>query len=137
MMISIHEALLTQIRVNAEKTYPNECCGLLLGTSHYIKEIRSADNASNDSRHRRYLIHPRDLMAAENYVRGIGMEVMGVYHSHPDHPAHPSEFDRRNAVPGYLYLIVNVIQGRSGDVTGWRVEDWGAGFESEALHILR
>lgn len=137
MVIEIQEVLLAQIRVTAEQCYPNECCGLLLGTFPYIKEIRSIENASNDSRDRRYLIHPRDLMDAESYVRGIGMEVMGVYHSHPDHPAYPSAFDRENAVPQYLYLIVNVTRGRSGDVACWRVGDWGAEFKSEALHVLR
>jgi proteasome lid subunit RPN8/RPN11 len=136
-MISIHKILLKQLRISAEKSYPNECCGMLLGTPPYIKEIRPVENASSDSKLRRYLIHPRDLMDAENYVRGIGMEVMGVYHSHPDHPSQPSAFDEENAVPQYLYLIVNVMQGRSGDVTCWRMGDWGAEFEPEALHILR
>jgi proteasome lid subunit RPN8/RPN11 len=136
-MIEIHEVLLEQIRVNAEKSYPNECCGLLLGTSHYIKEIRPVENVSRDSKLRRYLIHPRDLMDAENYGRGIGMELMGVYHSHPDHPARPSAFDRETAIPQYIYIIVNVTQSRSGDVTCWRIGNWGSEFEPAALRILR
>jgi proteasome lid subunit RPN8/RPN11 len=135
-MTEIHKVLLEQICINAEKSYPDECCGLLMGTSHSIKEIRPVENASNDSKRRRYLIHPKDLMDAENYGLGIGMEVIGVYHSHPDHPAHPSAFDNETAVPQYLYLIVNVTQGRSGDVTCWRMGNWGSGFEPEALNIL-
>jgi proteasome lid subunit RPN8/RPN11 len=136
-MIEIHEVVLAQICVNAEKDYPNECCGLILGTSHHIKEIRPAENVSDDSRRNRYMVHPRDLMDAENYGRGIGMELTGVYHSHPDHPARPSAYDRETAIPQYIYLIVNVTQGRSGDVTCWRIENWGSEFEPVILHILR
>jgi len=136
-MISIHEKLLKQLRVSALKTYPNECCGLLLGTSRSIEEIRAAENAANESRHRRYIIHPRDLLEADNYARGLGMELIGVYHSHPDHPARPSAFDRETAIPQYHYLIINVTQGRSGDVTCWRTENWGSEFEPVTLHILR
>jgi proteasome lid subunit RPN8/RPN11 len=136
-MIEIHEVLLARICVSAEKSYPNECCGLLLGTSHYIKEIRPVENSSSDSQRRRYLIKPKDLMDADHYGLGLAMDLIGVYHSHPDHPARPSAFDRETAVPQYLYLIVNVTQGRAGDVTCWRMRNWGSEFEPEALYILR
>jgi proteasome lid subunit RPN8/RPN11 len=136
-MIKIYKELLSQIRLTAEKTYPNECCGLLLGAESLVREIRPAENISIGSRQRRYVIHPRDLLDAENYVRGIGMEVLGVYHSHPDHPARPSVFDRGNAVQRYVYLIVNVTRGCAGDVTCWRLGDRDSGFEPESLVILR
>jgi proteasome lid subunit RPN8/RPN11 len=133
LMAFIHKEILKQICVTAEQHYPKECCGLLIGKAGDIMEIRAAENVAKELMHRRYLIHPLELLAAENYVRGTGMEVLGVYHSHPDYPARPSEFDLENAVPHYLYMIVSVARGRSGEAACWRLDDCHSGFKPEEL----
>ncbi len=135
-MAQISKVLIEQIRVSAEQCYPNECCGLLLGKDRSVIEIRAVENVAEESRRSRYLISPLDLYNADNYVRGIGLEVIGVYHSHPDHPARPSTYDREHAVPHYLYLIVNVTNGRAGDIGGWTLGDWESPFVAEDLLVV-
>ncbi len=135
-MTTILKVILDKIRVSAEEYYPNECCGLLLGAGGRIAEIRPVENASPESRGRRYLISPIDLLHADNYARQAGLEIIGIYHSHPDHPARPSEFDREHAILNYLYLIVKVAGGKAGDITGWRLTDWDAPFTPEDLAIV-
>ena len=82
-------------------------------------DLRATDNTYEDSRSNRYLISPKDLLEAEKLARQSGLEVIGVYHSHPDHPACPSEFDLERAFAWYSYVIVSVADGEPGDLTSW------------------
>ncbi len=137
MRLSIASDLLRKIREHGRRDYPNECCGLLLG--HADGEVRRITalipirNARDDSRHNRYLIAPEDMLKAEKEALGKGLDVLGTYHSHPDHPARPSEFDRDNAFPWYSYVIVSVNQGMPGDLASWCLRDDRTAFDLEEI----
>jgi proteasome lid subunit RPN8/RPN11 len=122
---------------HAAATYPDECCGVLIGRiledSTIVERLLSADNERNDSRHNRYLINPETVLAAHKEARALGLDVVGYYHSHPDHPARPSEFDREHAWPGVSYLIVSVEKGNVADSRSWRLADDREKFDEEKI----
>jgi proteasome lid subunit RPN8/RPN11 len=131
----IHE----QIRLQAVASYPEECCGLLFGQQtgdcQYVVELREVKNVAESSRQSRYCIAPTDLLDAENFAREHGLEILGVYHSHPNHPARPSELDRERAILHYSYIIASVTRGEAGELTCWTLHDWDLPFDSEELVI--
>jgi proteasome lid subunit RPN8/RPN11 len=122
---------------HAAASYPDECCGVLIGRilddSTVVERLLSADNERNDSRHNRYLINPETVLAAHKEARALGLDVVGYYHSHPDHPARPSEFDREHAWPGVSYLIVSVDKGNVADSRSWRLADDRGKFDEEKI----
>lgn len=122
---------------HAASTYPDECCGVLIGRisddSTVVERLLSADNERDDSRHNRYLINPETVLAAHKEARALGLDVVGYYHSHPDHPARPSEFDREHAWPGVSYLIVSVEKGNVADSRSWRLTDDREKFDEEKI----
>jgi proteasome lid subunit RPN8/RPN11 len=122
---------------HAAASYPDECCGVLIGSfsgeTTSVDRIVPADNERNDSRHNRYLINPETVLAAHKEARALGLDVVGYYHSHPDHPARPSEFDREHAWPGVSYLIVSVEKGNVADIRSWRLADDREKFDEEEI----
>lgn len=137
------------MRSHAEQTYPNECCGLLLGTSaqsdtRELVQIQPMENAWNAaiadelgddpaiSKTRRYWIDPAHLLKAMRTARTIGLDIIGIYHSHTDHPAIPSECDRRLAWQHYSYLILSVHHGTVQDLRCWHLDDTHH-FHTEAI----
>ena len=112
---------------HGEASYPEECCGFLIGRisgeETVVERVLSVDNARQDSRHNRFLIHPETVLAAHKEARAAGLDVVGYYHSHPDHPARPSEYDREHAWPFYSYVIVAIAKGRPADMTSWVLDD--------------
>lgn len=138
MTLRISEALLDEIRLHGEQAYPAECCGLLAGRSSPIKEVlrlRPITNRRTDDPHR-YLISADDLRSAAREVERSELEVLGFYHSHPDHPAAPSAFDQEHAWPWYSYVIVRVDGGRSGDIASWILQDDRSAMRSEPLDVF-
>jgi proteasome lid subunit RPN8/RPN11 len=132
--------LLQQIRRQSEAAYPAECCGALAGRvdGEGVKDvvrIAPAINRRTDDPHR-YLIAPEDLRRLDVELRGEGLEVVGYYHSHPDHPARPSAFDTEHAWPWYSYLIVRVDRGTAGDAASWRLDDEQPLMHPESLEVL-
>ena len=125
------------IREHAREAYPHECCGFLVGRFEedvrVVAGLARADNAHADSPQNRYTIAPEEFVRVEHAARERGFEVVGFYHSHPDHRARPSEFDREHAWPVYAYLIVSVHAGEPGELTAWRLADDRAGFHAEAV----
>jgi proteasome lid subunit RPN8/RPN11 len=118
--------------------YPEECCGLLLGRSsdngNEIIAIRRATNRNVDRRHDRFVIGPDDFIAADRAARKEGLDIVGMYHSHPDHPARPSSTDHAQATfPGYTYVIVAVVSGRATDLTAWTLAADRSRFVTEAV----
>ena len=128
---------LQTIARHASVSYPEECCGFLIGRAGahetLIERVLSVGNEREDSRHNRYVIRPETVLAAQKEARALGFDVVGYYHSHPDHPAVPSEFDREHAWPGLSYLIVSVEKGKVAAARSWRLTDDRARFEEEAI----
>ncbi|MGQ9897942.1 MAG: Mov34/MPN/PAD-1 family protein [Acidobacteriota bacterium] len=127
------------IRAHGETDYPYECCGLLLGAfaaegRKTTVEVMPISNAREESAKRnRFLITPQELMRGERYARRQQLDIIGFYHSHPDHPAVPSGYDLDHALPVYSYVIVSVMQGRAGDVLSWELEADRSRFNSESI----
>ena len=114
-MLKIRKTEVDEIRRHGEETYPYECCGLLLGLTNgderVVASVARAGNTRTDSPHNRYNIDPKDYIRIQREGRERGQDVIGFYHSHPDHPARPSEYDRDHAWPWYSYVIVSVERG--------------------------
>jgi proteasome lid subunit RPN8/RPN11 len=130
------------IHQHAAMTYPEECCGILIGhrvedngeSTAIVERILSANNdREEESRHNRYVIDPQTVLAAHKEARAAGADVVGYYHSHPDCAAVPSDFDREHAWPGLTYLIVSVEEGTVVDSRGWQLTDDRREFEEETL----
>lgn len=139
MTLIVSDDDLARMYAHCEKAYVEECCGMLIGPAPVggsdivISEIVAAENEREDSRHNRYVISPQALLTTQRSARERGLEVLGYYHSHPDHPARPSEFDREHAWPGTSYLIISVMKGRVADGRSWRLADDRSRFEEEDL----
>jgi proteasome lid subunit RPN8/RPN11 len=128
---------LAAIRRHGEATYPHECCGFLVGRAddrgRTALRLFAADNERTDSARNRYLISPESYLKAELSAEAAGLEVIGFYHSHPDAPAAPSEFDREHALPGCSYVIVSVREGKARELTSWVLAEDRSRFISEPL----
>jgi proteasome lid subunit RPN8/RPN11 len=122
---------------HGEQTYPEECCGFLIGRADaettWVERLLPVANERQDSRHNRYVINPETVLAAHKEARAAGADVVGYYHSHPDHPSKPSDFDREHAWPGLSYLIVSVQKGRAADARSWRLADDRDQFDEEII----
>jgi len=138
-MISLTDEHLTAIRAHGEEDYPYECCGLLIGrfdtdTVKAVEEIYPISNAREETDKRnRFLITPEEFMRGERHARSRKLDVVGIYHSHPDHPAQPSQFDLDHALPVYSYIIVSVREGKATDLFSWLMEDDRSRFNAEEI----
>ncbi len=117
------------IRRHGTETYPNECCGALISVGDTIVEAFALPNTTSAGARRRFLIGPDDYRLAEARARERGGALAGFYHSHPDHPARPSEHDLAQAWPNLLYIIVSVNAGTPGDLRSWRLLEDRSGFQ--------
>jgi proteasome lid subunit RPN8/RPN11 len=134
-------ALADEIRRHAERAYPEETAGLMLGAVEdgdrrlVDKIVSLANRWEAQGRHHRYRIEPRDLMEAEDRADREGLTIVGIFHSHPDHPARPSSFDLDQALPFYSYLIVRVDRGASVESRAWRLTEDRSRFDEEILDL--
>jgi proteasome lid subunit RPN8/RPN11 len=139
MTLRLPGALADEIRRHGEAAYPAECCGAMVGradgAAKEVLRLAPAVNRRTDDPHR-YLIAPDDLRRLEREVRGAGQEIVGYYHSHPDHPARPSAFDAEHAWPWYSYLIVRIDRGRGADMASWVLDDERPLMHPESLDVL-
>jgi len=138
--LEISAAVLRQIHRHGEAAYPEEGAGLLLGTdsgkARIVREILDLPNAREDqARHNRYLLSAEDYLRGEAEADQLGLEVLGVFHSHPDHPNRPSEFDREWAWPNYSYIITSVWSGRAIESRAWRLTDDRQEFVEELIVV--
>jgi proteasome lid subunit RPN8/RPN11 len=112
---------------HAEADYPRECCGLILGVGDRVEAIEPMVNVwvgeAGHSVRDRYAIDPAEMLGVMKRSRDQGLEIIGIYHSHPDHPAVPSECDRAAAWPQYRYVILSVERGKVVDLGVWVLED--------------
>jgi proteasome lid subunit RPN8/RPN11 len=139
MRVVVAGDLVERMRRHGEETYPHECCGFMLGSAEEgqqrIVEVRGQPNERTESRENRFVISPEQFKAAEKYARGAGLQLVGIYHSHPDSPARPSEYDRDHAWPWFSYIIVSVKGGTAEEMHAWQLRDDRSGFDPLALEI--
>ena len=141
MVVEISEAILSQIHNHGQAAYPEEGAGLLLGVvtgeRKQVKSILGLNNAREDSaRHNRYLITPQDMLTGEQQAMDQGLEIVGVFHSHPDHPNRPSEFDREWAMPWFSYVITNVNNGQAVESRSWQLSEDRSKFFEEQIIVI-
>ena len=121
---------------DAIKTFPDECCGFLFGIEkeddRIVTDILIVNNAKEGDKRRRFEISPRDYMKAEQYADENNLHLLGIYHSHPNHPAIPSEHDRLAAQPWFSYVIISVLEKKVGLIRSWRLNESNQ-FEEEKL----
>jgi proteasome lid subunit RPN8/RPN11 len=134
-------AILNQVvQRHLRGAYPEEGCGVLLGGDQdgrrEVRRVVPLENRRDESRRNRYLIDPEQLLRVDREARAEGLEVVGFFHSHPDHPASPSAFDLEHAWPYYSYLIVSVQEGRVAEARSWRLAEDRSRFEPEDIEIL-
>ena len=122
------------IRRHGEETFPHECCGALVGVAGHASAVVALANTTEEGPRRRFLVRPSDYRLAEQRARELGGELLGFYHSHPDHPARPSQFDLDHAWPTFAYVIVAVAAGASAAMTVWWLKDDRTIFEEGKLH---
>ena len=139
MMLFLSMALLGSIAAHGEQAYPAEGAGFLLGTDQDDRVVHDLVFAANTrelpARSRRYLIDPQEYIAAEIESEQRGLELLGVFHSHPDHPSAPSEYDREWAQPSFSYIITSIQSGKAGDSRSWRLDDDRNRFVEEEIRI--
>jgi len=127
------------IRSEGQNAYSNECCGVLMGLveesgNKTVKQTQAIHNAQkDDEQYHRFLITPEDMLNAEQTARKLGLDVVGFYHSHPDCPAAPSDYDKDHALPFYSYVIVSVEKGEAKDITSWELTADRASFLPEKI----
>jgi proteasome lid subunit RPN8/RPN11 len=122
-------AIVESIERHARDAYPYECCGALLGRGASILQVLPIANSSDEPRQRRFRIRPEDFQRTEKHAEQQQLELLGFYHSHPDHPARPSAYDLEHAWPNLIYVILSIDSQRAGDLTAWSLRDDRSRFE--------
>ncbi|MGH9356022.1 MAG: M67 family metallopeptidase [Terriglobia bacterium] len=155
MAIRISEDGLSSIRRHGARDYPNECCGAMLGVeTGGVKEVIDLAPLANlrgdparadqllplaspgrESERNRFLIDPADMRKVERDAKARGLDIIGFYHSHPDHPARPSDYDRDHAFPWYSYVIIAVHAGQPGPVASFTLREDRLSFEEESVQV--
>jgi proteasome lid subunit RPN8/RPN11 len=123
-----------EIRRHGEETYPHECCGALVGSGNHVTATVALPNTTEEGPRRRFMVRPSDYRVAEQKAGELGAELLGFYHSHPDHPARPSQYDLDHAWPTFAYIIVAVAQGKSEAMTVWYLKEDRSAFDEGELN---
>ena len=138
-MIRLDPKTLEAVREHGREAYPEECCGALLGTgvngSARVARIARMENARRDGRRRRYVIEPLEYARVERQADAESLSVLGFYHSHPDHPAVPSEYDLSHAFPSFHYVVLSVGAGVPGEAASYVLSEDRGAFEREEMRI--
>jgi proteasome lid subunit RPN8/RPN11 len=139
-MIRLKSADIEEIKQIAQKTYPHECCGVMVGSVENgvktVTQLIPAENQRTDSPANRYLITPDLLNELEKKLKGTDRAIVGFFHSHPDVPARPSTYDQNHAWPWYSYVIVSVNKGQAGEIHNWKLKDDRSAFDAEKMELL-
>lgn len=141
MALALNPGIADAIRAHGVQTYPNECCGAIYGIApggvealdKVVTATFALPNTTEEGPRRRFLVRPGDYREAERRGAEIGAELLGFYHSHPDHPARPSQYDLDHAWPFFSYIIVSVREGVPEHMTSWLLRDDRSGFDPEDL----
>ena len=140
MTLILDQRLLEGIQAHGQASYPNEGAGLLLGHSspdgRRVLELKPLPNHFEpDQQNRRYRLDPLDIMRAEDDADARGLEIIGIFHSHPDHPAQPSQYDLEWSLPFFSYIITSIEHGTATESRSWRLADSPRRFEEETIQI--
>lgn len=137
MTLRVPAAQLARLHAHAEEGFPHEVVGILAGerATNRVSEVVPLINERADSAHNRYRVSGLLLQRAEQSVEAQGREILGYYHSHPDHPARYSDYDRDHAWPNMSYVIVSVVSGRVADTLSWRLREDRSAMDPEPLHV--
>ena len=140
LALDIPPAILKQIHTHGEAAYPEEGAGLLLGRVDGERRLvqailEFANSREAEARHNRYLITAEDMLRGEQQAMQLGLDILGVFHSHPDHPNRPSELDREWAMPWFSYLITSVEAGKALASRSWRLVEDRSSFTEEEMKI--
>ena len=131
--LSLGQGVEEAIRRHGAETYPDECCGALIGRDGVVSVAYALPNTTEEGPRRRFMVRPQDYRDAERRASEAGAELLGFYHSHPDHPARPSQYDLDHAWPFFAYIIVAVRAGVPEDMTSWRLREDRSAFDQETL----
>lgn len=134
--IELTPAVKAFIDKHGEETFPYECCGFIYGTENNTRTItvaRKVTNSKEGDQRRRFEITPTDYLEAERYAMMHDLDLLGIYHSHPNHPAIASEHDLAKAMPFFSYVIVSVMDGQAKDIKSWKLRDEARQFEEEVV----
>ena len=135
-ILALSNQLIDKINAHVEEAYPEEGAGFLIGNDGEVKEILALSNAREDeARHNRFLITPEDYLKAELTADKLGLSLIGVFHSHPDCPNIPSEYDREWAQPFFSYIITRVDEGRVVSHRSWRLVEDRSKYDEEEIKI--
>jgi len=134
-MLYFPKEIYNEIISHAKESYPHECCGVLLGKDKKVATARLMENINRDRAHDRYEVNPKELLKIEKEASAGRLEIIGFYHSHPDHPDRPSAFDRERGWPFYSYVIISVHNGKDVFVRSWTFEDEKEPFREEEIKI--
>jgi len=136
--VAISDAVNQAIRRHGQETYPHERCGALVGTTadaeSIVADVVPLPNTTEEGPRRRFLVRASDYRLAERRAAEMGGELLGFYHSHPDHPARPSQYDLDHAWPTFAYIIVAVANGKATEMTVWFLKDDRSSFEEGSIH---
>lgn len=136
MSLKISNELIERINKHIEAAYPGEGAGFLLGTDGNVNEVLPLENArEEEARHNRFLLTPEDYLKAEMKAMELGVDLIGVFHSHPDCPNVPSEYDREWAQPFFSYVISRVDQGKTVSHRSWKLLEDRTKYEEEEIEI--
>jgi len=133
MPLRLPAAVEQAIRTHGVETYPHECCGALIGRNGVVSSAVALPNTTEEGPRRRFLVRPTDYREAERRASESGAELLGFYHSHPDHPARPSQYDLDHAWPFFSYVIVSVRAGVAEELTSWRLREDRSAFDEEVV----
>ena len=133
MALALQPGVAEAIRAHGTETYPNECCGALYGREGVVTATYALPNTTEEGPRRRFLVRPQDYRDAETRATELKVDLLGFYHSHPDQPARPSQYDLDHAWPFFSYIIVAVRAGTSEDMTSWRLREDRSAFDEESL----
>ena len=139
MTLRFSMEVLAQIHAYGAEAYPNEGAGFLFGSDESERTVQTIycllNSREEAARHNRYLITAEDYLKAELEADKQGLQLVGVFHSHPDHPNRPSEFDREWAQPFFSYVITSVESGKAVESRSWRLVEDRSHFEEEKIQI--
>lgn len=135
-MVTIRKQAYQGMIEHGEAGFPHEICGVLIGSNGAVETFKPCNNLNTERAHDRYQLDKRSFNEADTWARENGMDIIGIYHTHPDHPSRPSETDRVNAWPEYIYLIISINNGKYNDGHAWMLKDFDSHFEEAQYTIV-